>query len=348
MSGIIGHMTYAMLGHKAIAKRNLAVARLIQHYQDSYLAGSYLGADIMTLPGGVCPKCNEEFGYGGSAPEKCPDDGTAIVPYQLMILQGSELGTAETIEKYEMEIRSRVLPRAFGSYDILEKKINIADIEDICVASKTLSYEDYLECRQMHLIITIFYNDVVFATVLKALKAQGLSVFRWLELISDATIESQVKGLFKDFREHTDSELWKDRTDLEAFIQNSGVIESYTSGETGFNLLYTFKALAFTKYLDGIVEIVAIAIRRLLKESKRDEDLGLVEFFNSAVCWDAKRMTGILKDMESEVSDSMAYDMSEFLSDVQPKDISFYALPSPVIFKYVSKNAIYKYIRSVY
>ena len=84
MSGIIGHMTYAMLGHKAIAKRNLAVARLIQHYQDSYLAGSYLGADIMTLPGGVCPKCNEEFGYGGSAPEKCPDDGTAIVPYQLM------------------------------------------------------------------------------------------------------------------------------------------------------------------------------------------------------------------------------------------------------------------------
>ena len=267
-----------------------------------------------------------------------------IVPYQLMILQGSELGTAETIEKYEMEIRSRVLPRAFGSYDILEKKINIADIEDICVASKTLSYEDYLECRQMHLIITIFYNDVVFATVLKALKAQGLSVFRWLELISDATIESQVKGLFKDFREHTDSELWKDRTDLEAFIQNSGVIETYTSGKTGFNLLYTFKALAFTKYLEGIVEIVAIAIRRLLKESKRDEDLGLVEFFNSAVCWDAKRMTGILKDMESEVSDSMAYDMSEFLSDDQPKDISLYALPSPVMFRYVLTEEQKEYV----
>jgi radical SAM superfamily enzyme YgiQ (UPF0313 family) len=267
-----------------------------------------------------------------------------IIPYQLMILQGSDLGTSETIEKFEMELRSRVLPRAFGAYDIAGKMIRVADIEDVCVASNALSYEDYLECRQMHLIITIFYNDVIFATVMKTLKTYGLSVFRWLELILEATSESSVGALFEDFRKHTDSELWKDKTELEAFIQNSGVIEKYRRGEIGFNLLYTFKALAFTQYLEGVEEVAAIAIRRLLKESKRDEDPGLVEFFNSAVCWDTKRMTGILEGMEEEVSESMAYDMSQFVSDDPPKDISHYTLLSSVTFKYVLTEEQKEYV----
>ena len=129
----------------------------------------------------------------------------------------------------------------------------------------------------MHLIVTIFYNDVIFETVLKALRTQGLSVFRWLELISDTTMESKVKGLFDDFRKHTDSELWKSRTDLEAFIQKPGVIERYMNGEIGFNLLYTFKSLAITNYLEGIVEVVTSAISRLLKESNRNEDIELVK-----------------------------------------------------------------------
>ena len=268
-----------------------------------------------------------------------------IIPYQLMMLQGSELGTEETIAKYGMEIRSRVLPRAFGSYNISGKKIKAADIEDVCVATNTLSYEDYLECRQMHLIITIFYNDVVFATVLKALKSQGLSVFKWLEFILDATCHSNAANLFEDFRNHTDSELWKNKTDLKAHIQNIGVIEKYTSGKTGFNLLYTFKAFAFTKYLDSIIEIVNIAVNRLLKESGRDDDLELVEFFKSAICWDANRITGILKDLENEVSDCMKYDMSKFLSEDQTEEISYYALLIPVPFKYVLTEDQREYIK---
>ena len=267
-----------------------------------------------------------------------------IIPYQLMILQGSELGTAETIDKYDMEIRSRVLPRAFGSYDISKKKINVADIEDICVASKTLSYEDYLECRQMHLIITIFYNDVVFATVMKVLKVQGLSVFRWLELISQSIIGSGVEELFQDFRNHTDTELWKDRKELEAFIQSPGVIEKYTKGKIGFNLLYTFKAKALTQYLKGIEEVIRTATHRLLKEVKILENEKLLSFVESAIRWDSNRMAGILEDMEGEVSDSMAYDMSKFLSDDQPKDISFYALPSPVTFRYMLTEEQKEYV----
>jgi radical SAM superfamily enzyme YgiQ (UPF0313 family) len=267
-----------------------------------------------------------------------------IIPYQLMILKGSVLGTNETIEKFGMDIRSRVLPRAFGAYDISGKRIKVADIEDVCVASNTLSYEDYLECRQMHLIITIFYNDVIFSTVLKALKINQLSIFRWLKLISESIKGSKVEGLFQDFRNHTNTELWADRTELEAFIQSPDVIGKYTSGEIGFNLLYTFKAQAFTQYLEGIIEVVRTATHNLLKETSLSENTKFVNFVESAIRWDSKRMTNILDAMDDEVSEFFAYNMLQFSSDEESNDILPYELSVPESFRFILNEEQKNYV----
>ena len=67
--------------------------------------------------------------------------------------------------------------------------------------------------------------------------------------------------------------------------------------------------------------------------------------FKSAICWDANRITGILKDLENEVSDCMKYDMSKFLSEDQTEEISYYALPIPVPFKYVLTEDQREYIK---
>ena len=83
MSGIIGHITYAFLGLQEARKRGLPDVALIERHFPSYLAGTYLAADIMTLPGGVCPKCNGEYGYSSSRPDTCPRDGVSIQPYFL-------------------------------------------------------------------------------------------------------------------------------------------------------------------------------------------------------------------------------------------------------------------------
>jgi hypothetical protein len=58
MSGIIGHLTYAILGRQAILEKAPQIAQLIDEHLDSYLAGAYFGADIMTLPGGRCIVCD--------------------------------------------------------------------------------------------------------------------------------------------------------------------------------------------------------------------------------------------------------------------------------------------------
>ena len=54
MSGVIGHMMYAILGGKAATQRKLPVAPLLNRYYASYLAGAYLGCDVQTLPAAIC------------------------------------------------------------------------------------------------------------------------------------------------------------------------------------------------------------------------------------------------------------------------------------------------------
>lgn len=267
-----------------------------------------------------------------------------VIPYQLMILSGSELATDEALNKYGMELRSRVLPRAFGIYDIKGRDIAVADIEDICVSTNTMSYQDYVECRIMHLVITIFYNDIVFGTVLKALRANSLSVYRWIELIREMIHETELHELFEDFRSHTETELWKDRKDLEKFIQKPGTVERYAKGEIGFNLLYTFKARALTYHVDSLVKIVKAAIERLCSESRRN-DLKLVNFFDAVIRWDAARFANILKDLDNKITEVSFYDIFKFAADEQPKEISHYTCKKPVAWRFDLTEEQKDYVR---
>jgi radical SAM superfamily enzyme YgiQ (UPF0313 family) len=75
--------------------------------------------------------------------------------YQLMMLPGTEIDSPEVRQKFDMNTRYRILPRCFGYYNILDKQIVAAEIEEVCVSTNTLSFEDYIKCRKMHLLIHI-------------------------------------------------------------------------------------------------------------------------------------------------------------------------------------------------
>lgn len=83
MSGIVGHVTYAILGAKAARQRRLPVAPIVERHWASYLAGSYLGSDVQTLPAAVCQDTGEEVGYCASMPAASPLTGGPVVPWTL-------------------------------------------------------------------------------------------------------------------------------------------------------------------------------------------------------------------------------------------------------------------------
>lgn len=88
MSGIIGHVTYAILAAKAAQRHRLPVAPIVHKHFASYLAGSYLGSDVPTLPAAVRQDTGEEVGYG-SVPVTGPEADGPLVPWTLKF-QGAE------------------------------------------------------------------------------------------------------------------------------------------------------------------------------------------------------------------------------------------------------------------
>jgi hypothetical protein len=81
MSGIIGHTMYAILAAKVAVHRRLPLAALLQRHWATYLAGSYLGCDIQTMPEAVCVDTGKEVGYGTVPLAKSPLTGGKVRPY---------------------------------------------------------------------------------------------------------------------------------------------------------------------------------------------------------------------------------------------------------------------------
>ena len=82
-----------------------------------------------------------------------------------------------------MKTKFRVVPRCYGSYEVYGRETNVAEIEEICTSHNTLSFDDYLECRKMNLIINIFYNDSVFEEIMGLLRKLDVSIWDWLNKI---------------------------------------------------------------------------------------------------------------------------------------------------------------------
>ncbi|HEY9080160.1 B12-binding domain-containing radical SAM protein [Magnetovibrio sp.] len=262
-----------------------------------------------------------------------------VITYQLMMLPGSELATRATIEKHGMELRYRVLPRCFGHFDVAGKRINAAEVEGICVSNNTLSFEEYLECRRMHLMISVFHNDAVFGTLLKFLKSLGVPIFRWLELLSETEPEGRLKQLLADFMNDTSNELWTDREALEAFIQEGDTVERYIKGEIGNNLMLTYKAYSMTEYLPEIRDHAKTTAQTLLREIGKDTPEN-VRFVDEAVDFDASKMSNIWQNNDQVITGVFNYDIARFSSEIDVSDsVNSYLLNQPTDFQFVLQES---------
>jgi len=254
--------------------------------------------------------------------------------YQLMMLPGTDLCTDETRKKYEMQMRYRVLPRDFGYYQTLGKRIVSAEIEEICISTNTLSFEDYVDCRKMHLIVGTIYNNSIFGSVLKFLKSLGISCFRWIELVYNAELHGKLKQLVEEFEASTRNELWVDRKELEKNIQKPGYIERYISGELGLNLLHHYSGKAFTQCISELVDLSRNTLHKLLKENEKDTEENLA-FVEDALVFDSCRYKNIFKDIESEPTVTLNYEIHRFVEEKNPNPIENYHLKRPLTLKFI-------------
>jgi hypothetical protein len=233
--------------------------------------------------------------------------------YQLMMLPGTEIDSPATRDQFEMKTRFRILPRCFGYYDVLGKQIIAAEIEEVCISTNTLSFEDYVKCRKMHLLIHIYHNDGLFGTALEFLKFLKISPYRWLQLLFEEKMSGGVKELFEKYERETRQELWLKREDLSQNIKNPGIVDSYISGELGYNLLFVHKAIAMSRFVPELKKFAKLTIEKLLSEKHKDTQENL-DFLDDVLNYDASCISNIFENLDKTPQTTINYDIEKFIT----------------------------------
>lgn len=259
---------------------------------------------------------------------------TNIFLFQLMLLPGTEMATQISKEQHSMITKYRVIPRCYGRYELSGKPILAAEIEEICVANATLSFDDYLAARKFHLVITLFYNDGIFALLLKMLRRLELPIYRWLELLDQSPLPPKLSQLFDSFLKATRDELWDSHQELAAFIHQPGTIEQYIAGERGNNLLFVHKTLAIINNIDELAEVARTTLVRYVRESGRTTP-EILAFINEALNYHCARARHLFFDRNQSPTLTLHYDLEKFAQDNRPLGVGCYLLPKPTVYRFI-------------
>jgi radical SAM superfamily enzyme YgiQ (UPF0313 family) len=185
--------------------------------------------------------------------------------FQAMLLSGTEMASPHDREKYGIVTKFRTIPGCVGFYEILEQKIPVAEIEEIIVGVNEMSFEEYVECREMNLIIETFYNNSLYEELFAVVRKFELSVFDCLLIIDNQKFcfPEKIKEIFSEFKFQTVCDLYDNLDAAEQHVLTPEIVEKYIGGELGINELLVHKALLFSEF-DLITGIIFDATRELL------------------------------------------------------------------------------------
>jgi hypothetical protein len=258
---------------------------------------------------------------------------TNVYLFQLMLLPGTDVASDESKARWNMLTRHRVLPRCYGHFKVLGQEVRTAEIEEICVGNASLSFQDYLDCRKMHLIVTVFYNDGIFGTLLTLMRMLDMPVFRWIEAMIEDEPPAGLTELFASFRRATENELWVKREELGDFVSRDGVAEKFIAGELGNNLLFVHKTMAITQHIEELAELARSALVRCLHEQGHN-DPEILAFVDDALTYHCARTKNLFFNRSDEPSAELRFDIPAFAQEAQPESLADFRLPEPRAYRF--------------
>lgn len=247
-----------------------------------------------------------------------------ICPYTTMLLKGTYLASWECRKKYKMETRFRILPRQFSEY--LNEKC--FEIEEVCVATNTMPFVDYLEIRGFALLAYFFCLDQ-FDVVHKHLKEFKISnydfyYYLWRLIKSDKTALSSI---YRRYIEETKNELWRNREEIYKYYKSKENYNKLLTGEAGDNLIRKYSTEFLLYGYIPAIELAYTAIKDMHPNLKADVS-GLL---NATKYWilQTRNLSALFKeevDINLSKVISLPYDIEAWYSD-DSKPVLFYRNP---------------------
>jgi radical SAM superfamily enzyme YgiQ (UPF0313 family) len=243
-----------------VKRRNVSIEQMIQVGKHSEELGfSSFSEVILCLPGDT-----KESHFKSVL--DLVDVGIDIVrSHQLIMLPSAEISSKESRDKYNMQTVFRVTPGTTNRYCLFGEVFIAPEIDEICVANSTMTFDDYLECRFFDLTIEIFYNDNITSDVIRLLKNNGVSITLFImELYYHVRYKpNKLTNIYDNFLRET-KEVWKDKEELKKFLVQDSVIDKYIAGEFGNNEQLFYRDISISKHMDSIQEIALNVAKELI------------------------------------------------------------------------------------
>jgi hypothetical protein len=305
---------------KNIERSNISLDTYAEIQREVHAQGlqSY-GELILCLPG----ETKESF---FNAVRDLLDTGVQRVSaHQLMLLHGAPLANPDSRERFQFQTRFRVVARNLGNYT----GEPVVEVEEMVVETPTFSFEDYLDARVFHLLLTIFYYEGNFEEAFEFARSNGVKPFHVVlqmqKMLNAAPAPFQ--DLIQDFVRESQEELFPTK---EACIEWSRQnYQGLADGTIGGNLLSKYSMIGRFFVVSAALQLLQSAIVSVCPQSPADETAleNIIQYLRCVL------LSAPLSESLNETHEFRAiYDIESWHKEGYAKKLDLYRFSEPKAF----------------
>jgi radical SAM superfamily enzyme YgiQ (UPF0313 family) len=252
--------------------------------------------------------------------------------YQLILLPQTAMNTLESRKTYEMETLYRLMPRSFGQYNLYDETLTAIEYEEVCIANKTMPFEDYLNCRELDLTVEILHNGSTFLEFWFLCDWLGYS---WFDLLLSfykkcKTFSPGLKELYDSFREDNKKGYWNSIEDLEKEVKENW--NTFINKTEGTNEMSKAKAKAFFYLQEEIHDLMTEEMKLILQQ--HDSLDSTMELYLSELKeLNQLRKTNVL-DSSKTYTKKFNFDFLSLMNISEGEDPHLYKLDYPIEYSF--------------
>jgi|TARA_B100001971_G_C18242186_1_gene571649 radical SAM superfamily enzyme YgiQ (UPF0313 family) len=206
----------------------------------------------------------------------------------IRLLQGSDMGTRESIAKYGIKTKFRIIRDSYGKY--WDKWI--IDCEEVVRSTNTLSGEEMETLRLVHFYIWLFWNMGILQPLMVFGRLKGVNpVDQIMALVDTKKMSDGYSKIIEEYYNESRQEFFDTKEKLIQFYQSKDNIEGELDRFNNKNFIYSPRLVLDNAIFNEIVQTIASSISSNLNDEEDKLDLKAVEEYTLArVCTNLQEM----------------------------------------------------------
>lgn len=191
-----------------------------------------------------------------------------LCTYSLMLLNGTPFKDPAYRDQFKIVGKYRIVPLNYGEY----AGQRVFDVEETSIATKDMSFEDYLSMRCLALMIEVLHNSRPYHELVRYVSCYGVTLFDFIVRVQGelAQAPKPVHDVIAGFLNETRSELWDTEEELVAYYRRDENYAKLMRGEVGGNIIYKYKAMSLAFCGEAWVDFIAQNCKEIVAERIAD------------------------------------------------------------------------------